>query len=365
MSGVNEHITRAWQRGVGPAAARVLDVAAEGYRGLLEARDWLYARGVLRCRALGVPVVSVGNLTVGGTGKTPAVELAVRTLMDLGHRPAVVSRGYGRRGAGIQVVADTASIRLDAEEGGDEPFVLARRLPGVPVVVGSHRYDAARHATERFGVSAIVLDDGFQHRTLAKDLEIVMARAHAPWGNGRLLPGGPLREPLPALARAHLIVVSGAHAPADVGEVAADARVHAPGVPVLAARHQPTQCWEAASMRDLGVDAPRGLKLFAFAGIGAPDGFRETLAETGVVEAGFAPFADHHRYTVDELDALERRAYAASAVGLVTTEKDWARLHGLPPRGVPVYVLGVRLALISGEAEWRAAFVRACRQRTA
>ena len=360
MSGVSERVTRAWQHGVGPAASRVLGIAAEGYRGLLDAREWLYARGVLRSRALDVPVVSVGNLTVGGTGKTPAVELAVRTLMDLGHCPAVVSRGYGRRGRGIQVVADAASIRLDADTGGDEPFLLARRLPGVPVVVGANRYDAGRHATERFGVSAIVLDDGFQHRTLAKDLEILMARAHAPWGNKRLLPGGPLREPLAALARAQLIVVTGTRDASDIGEVAADARVHAPGVPILAARHVPAGCWEAGSMRDLGADALRGLKLFAFAGIGAPEGFRQTLAEAGAVEAGFARFADHHRYTPDELAELERRAHGASAIGLVTTEKDWARLRGLPPRGVPLYVLAVRLALLSGEADWRAAFARAC-----
>src|SRR5262249_53152548 len=202
--------------------------------------------------------------------------------------------------------------------------------------------------TARFGVSAIVLDDGFQHRTLAKDLEIVMARAHAPWGNGRLLPGGPLREPLTALARAHLIVVTGARGAADVSEVAEAARVHAPGVPVLAARHVPIQCWDARTMRDLGVDALRGLKLFAFAGIGAPDGFRQTLEETGAVEAEFAPFADHHRYTVDELAALERRAYAVSAVGLGPPGKDWARLRGLPPPGGPLFGLGGRLACVCG-----------------
>ena len=360
MSDLSARVTRAWQRGVGPAASRVLGVAAGGYRGLLGTRDWLYARGMLKCRALGVPVVSVGNLTVGGTGKTPAVELAVRTLLELGHRPAVVSRGYGRHGHGIQVVADAASIRLDADEGGDEPFLLARRLPGVPVVVGAHRYEAGRHAVERFGVSAIVLDDGFQHRTLAKDLEIVMARARAPWGSGRLLPGGPLREPLAALARAHLIVVTGARGPDDVGEVAAAARVHAPGVPILAARHVPTECWEAGAMRYLGPEALRGLKLFAFAGIGSPDGFRQTLEDTGALEADFARFADHHWYTREEVAALEQRALAASAVGLVTTEKDWARLRRLPPRGVPLYVLAVRLALLSGDAQWRAAFARAC-----
>jgi tetraacyldisaccharide 4'-kinase len=313
---------------------------------------------VLKSRALGVPVVSVGNLTVGGTGKTPAVELAVRTLMDLGHRPAVVSRGYGRRGHGIQVVADAASIRLDADEGGDEPFLLARRLPGVPVVVGAHRYEASRHAVERFGVTAIVLDDGFQHRTLAKDLEIVMARARAPWGNGLLLPGGPLREPLTALARAHLIVVTGAAGAGDIAEVAAAAREHAPGVPLLAARHVPTECWEAGPMRYLAPETLRGLKLFAFAGIGTPDGFRRTLEDAGALEAGFARFADHHWYTREELSELERRAIGAAAVGLVTTEKDWTRLRRLPPPRLPLYVLAVRLTLLSGEADWRAAFVR-------
>ena len=360
MSDVSERVTRAWQRGVGPTASRALGVAAGGYRGLLTTRDWLYARGVLKSRALGVPVVSVGNLTVGGTGKTPAVELAVRTLIELGHRPAVLSRGYGRRGGGIQIVADAVSIRLDADEAGDEPFLLARRLSGVPVVVGANRYDAGRHVTERFRVSVIVLDDGFQHRTLTKDLEIVMARAHAPWGNGRLLPGGPLREPLTALARAHLIVVTGATVPTDVGDVAADAKVHAPSVPVLAARHVPTECWEAGAMRDLGRDGLRGLKLFAFAGIGSPDGFRKTLADVGAVETGFVRFADHHRYTREELATLEQRARAAASAGLVTTEKDWARLRALLPGSVPLYVLAVRLALLSGEAEWRAAFARTC-----
>jgi len=360
MNALHERVTRAWQGSVGPAASRALDVAALGYRGLLDTRDWLYARGVLRCRALGVPVISVGNLTVGGTGKTPTVELVVRTLLELGHRPAVLSRGYGRRSHGIRVVADSSSMRLGADEGGDEPVLLARRLPGVPVIVGTHRYAAGREAVERFGVSAIVLDDGFQHRTLAKDLEIVMARARAPWGNGRLLPGGPLREPLAALARAHLIVVTGARAANDVAEVAAATRVHAPHVPVLAARHVPTECWEASSMRALGVEALRGLKLFAFAGIGAPDSFRDTLGEAGAVEVGFARFADHHRYIAAELATLERRAHAAAAVGLVTTEKDWMRVRALPFPAMPLYVLGVRLALLAGEGQWRAMLARAC-----
>src|SRR5207247_3802060 len=131
----------------------------------------------------------------------------------------------------ILCAASASAIRLEAYEGGDEPFLLARRLPGVPVVVGAHRYEAGRHAVEKFGVTAIVLDDGFQHRTLAKDLEIVMARARRPWGNGRLLPAGPLREPLGSLARADLVVAAGALDLDDAREVVDAVDEHAPRVP--------------------------------------------------------------------------------------------------------------------------------------
>jgi tetraacyldisaccharide 4'-kinase len=354
---VRERVRRAWEMGWVPSAQRLLDVAEGSYRGLLGVREWLYARGALRSRSLGCPVVSIGNLTVGGTGKTPAAELAVRTLVELGHRPAVVSRGYGRRSKGIQIVADAASIRLDAEEAGDEPFLLARRLPGVPVVVGANRYDAGRAAVERFGVTAVVLDDGFQHRTLAKSLEIVMARADRPWGNGCLLPAGPLREPLTALARADLIVAVGA---GDAAEVARAASAHAPAVPVLRAAHAPAECWEWASMRPRGVEALRGARLLAFAGIAAPESFRRTLEETGARLAGLVSFRDHHWYTREDLARLDARAAEAGVEALVTTEKDWARLRVLPPIACPVLVLSVTLVLLSGEADWLAAFGRAC-----
>jgi tetraacyldisaccharide 4'-kinase len=350
-----------WQRGgSGAGMQQVLGAASGGYRRLLNTREWLYARGVLRSRALPCPVVSVGNLTVGGTGKTPAVEMAVRTLVDLGHTPAVVSRGYGRRSTGIQIVADAASIRLDAEEGGDEPFLLARRLPGVPVVVGSNRYDAGRTARERFAVTAIVLDDGMQHRTLVKDLEIVMVRAADPWGNGRLLPRGPLREPVSGLARAHLVVVTGAATPSVAPEVMAAVSRHAPGVPVLSAQYVPTQCWESGTMRPVPVARLAGAPLLGFAGIAAPAGFRRTLDEAGARVADVVAFMDHHWYTRDDLARLDRRAAALGAEALVTTEKDWVRLRGLPPPTRPVYVLGVQLVLTTGEAEWLAVFRKRC-----
>jgi tetraacyldisaccharide 4'-kinase len=351
---------RRWEEGFPPGPARLLGAARRGYSGLLGAREWLYKRGVLRSRGLPVPVVSVGNLTVGGTGKTPAVEVAVQTLAALGHRPAVVSRGYGRRTGGVQIVADAASIRLDAEDAGDEPFLLARRLPGVPVVVGGNRYDSARLALERFGVTAIVLDDAFQHRTLRKDLEIVMARAVNPWGNGALLPAGPLREPLAALRRADLVVATGAQRTEDAAAVVSAVAAHAPGVPVLTAVYAPAECWEANRMRPVSLAELARKRVLAFAGIAAPRSFEETLRGLGVAVQQVLEFADHHWYTPAELAMLEARADDLGVEGLMTTEKDWVRLRKLPLPRRPLYVLSVRLALTSGEPLWQSAFTRAC-----
>jgi len=354
-----ERFVRGWEEGFAPTPARLLSVAGGGYQGLLGAREWLYGHGVLKSRALPCRVVSIGNMTVGGTGKTPAVEVAVQTLAELGHRPAVVSRGYGRSTRGVQIVADAATIHLDPEEAGDEPFLLARRLPGVPVLVGSNRHDAARLAIEKFGVTAIVLDDGFQHRTLTKDLEIVMARAQRPWGNGRLLPAGPLREPLTSLARADLIVVTGQPG-ADAREVLETAGAYAPRVPVLSGVITPSECWEAGRMRSLRPAELDGKRVVAFAGIASPAAFAETLKATGALVEALLEFADHHWYSADDVERLDARAGELGVDALITTEKDWVRLRRLRLPRRPLYVLSIRLALQSGEPAWRQAFHRAC-----
>lgn len=286
-----ERFIRGWEEGFKPSSARMLAVAGGGYRGLLGAREWLYGRGLLKSRALPCRVVSIGNLTVGGTGKTPAVEVAVQTLVALGHRPAVVSRGYGRTTRGVQIVADAASISLDPEESGDEPFLLARRLPGIPVVVGANRYDAARAAIEKFGVTAIVLDDGFQHRTLAKDLEIVMARARRPWGNGRLLPAGPLREPLSRLDDVDAVVRL---VPRDAWRATGDARE------TLMA-HEPVR-WRNLAVPSRIEDPAtfRPSRAWAIAGTANPGRFFDLVASLGI-DARTRAFPDHHRYTPADL----------------------------------------------------------------
>jgi tetraacyldisaccharide 4'-kinase len=351
-----------WGEGFSPAAARAMTVVAAGYRAGLGARDWLYRRGVLRSRAVAPVVVSIGNLTVGGTGKTPATELAALTLASLGRRPAIVSRGYRRRSRGVQIVADTASIRLDPEDAGDEPFLLARRLPGVPVIVGANRHEAACVAVERFGVNAIVLDDGFQHRTLEKDLEIVMVRADEPWGNGRLLPSGPLREPLAALVRADLVVATGVTRDADADAVRLGVARHAARVPVLAAVYTPAECWRAGRMEPLPLARLAGLRVLAFSGVGSPAGFERTLTQLGAILDDVVVFDDHHWYSGADLDDLAARAARRGVDALVTTEKDWVRLRALPLPARPLYVVSIRLDLVTGEPAWRSAFERACRK---
>src|SRR3989441_4093561 len=166
-------LRRAWRGEVGWTGAASLQALARLYGGGLAVRSGLYATGILRTRRLPCPVISVGNLTLGGSGKTPLAEVVARIVGELGGKPALLSRGYGRQTRGVQIVSDTAGIKLGARQGGDEPVLLAERLPGLPVVVGESRYEAGRVALERCGAGALILDDGFQHRTLAKDLEIV------------------------------------------------------------------------------------------------------------------------------------------------------------------------------------------------
>jgi len=358
-------VRRTWEQEAPPLLALGLSAATAGYRGLLEARERLYRWGVLRSRRLPCPVISIGNLTLGGTGKTPAVELAVLTLQECGVRPGVVSRGYGRRSTGVQVVADGSGLRMHPHEAGDEPFLLARRLPGVPVVVGESRYEAGRRCLESFGVQALVLDDAFQHRTIEKDLEIVLVAGRSPWGNGHLFPRGPLREPLSAFGRAHLVVVTNP----DREGLAAVAEVlgrHNQRAPIVVAEYVPVECFEVADptpyAQARAPDVLTGRRLLAFAGIARPEGFRRTVERLGVSLAGLVEFPDHHWYGAEDLAAVVSQAERSGAEGLVTTEKDYVRLSAAALGILPIWVLSVRLEITEGQARWREAFEGALRR---
>jgi tetraacyldisaccharide 4'-kinase len=363
-------LVRAWREGrLGPLGFALTPVAS-AYRAALAVREVAYRRGILARGRLPCPVVSVGNLTVGGTGKTPAVELVARWLADDGRRVAVVSRGYGRRpGAPVELVSDGGEPRLTAERAGDEPLQLARRLPGVAVVVGTDRLAAGRWAVAHLRPDVVVLDDGFQQRRLLKDVEIVCLDARTPWGPGGLFPRGTLREPTSALARAHLIIATRVAAGANLAGLLAEIRQRAGRVPCLATDYAVEGLEDLRSGLLHSGAVLHGRAVLAFAGIAAPERLADTLTAHGAVVRDLMAFPDHHPYDARDLETVARRAHAVGATLLVTTEKDAVRLR--PPGALgaagqpalvrqggaalpPVWALRVRLEPVASlQAEGR------------
>jgi len=314
------------------------------YGGLMRLRAEAYRRGWLRSERVGVPVISVGNLTMGGTGKTPMVIEVVRLLQALGKRTAVVSRGYGglARGA-VNVVSDGQQILLEAAMAGDEPRLLAESLPGAVVVTGVRRVLAARYASEKLGAQVIVLDDGFQHLALYRDLDLVLFKGPDFLGNGRVFPGGDLREPFSALGRTAAFVLTNVAPPfSSSGASFRDLLTSTfPGRPIFSA---PYCAGTLLPVNDLALGRDGGIgPCLAFCGLANPEAFRRSLA--GKVELkGFVGFADHHPYAPADLDGLRKQAERLGARGLVTTAKDLVKIRKLNC-SLPLYVLPIRLTL--------------------
>ena len=341
-----------WENGAPRPLTAALTLLSWAYRLGLVTREQAYARGVLKTERLPCPVVSIGNITLGGSGKTPTVELAARSLLALGACPAVVSRGYGRRSHGVSVVADRDGVKLDARDAGDEPLLLAERLPGVPVIVCENRYQGGRVAVERCGATVVILDDGFQNRSIAKDLEIVVVNGRSPWGNSRLFPRGTLREPVSALARADLVVVTNPGGASEVEAVSGAVRRHGGSAPVMAARYDVMDPLEARTGQRQTLAALKDRTALAFCGLGWPRGFTNTLQSSGIRVAGLVEFPDHHWFEPADLAGLVREAEASGADGLVTTEKDWVRLRGLALPRIPLWVVPITLTLEPPQEKW-------------
>jgi tetraacyldisaccharide 4'-kinase len=344
-------LRRYWDKPDTPVITAGLFVLSLGYRIALATRERAYRLRLLRTGRLPCPVVSVGNITVGGSGKTPMVEQVALCLQELGATPAIVSRGYGRDTRGVSIVAHREGPRLAPRTAGDEPVLLADHLPGMPVVVGENRFEAGQVAVHQCGAASIVLDDGFQHRALQKDLEILVVNGAAPWGNRRLFPRGMLREPLSALQRADLVVVTNPRSVADTEAAADTIRRHNTRAPILVGHYQVVGAMAARDARELPPGALRGCRLLAFAGLGSPRGFAHTLSAAGVEVAGLIEYPDHYWFAARDLDELAGHAREIGAEGLITTEKDWIRLKSLPLPSVPVYVLRVQLRLEAGREQ--------------
>ncbi len=317
------------------------------YCAAMKMRERGYRTGMFRMTDPGVPVISIGNLTLGGTGKTPITQHFARLLRDSGLRPAVISRGYG--GATrepVNVVSDGSEVLLDARTVGDEPRLLAETLPGVMVLTGVVRRLPAQRAVE-MGADVLLLDDGFQHMALHRDLDLVLFNADNLAGNSRVFPGGELREPVSALNRCHCFVLTGTEAGnrERADRFAELLQTRFPGRPVFFTGYRPAAVVELAAdgrvSESTRVELARE-KCFAFCGIARPEAFARTLEKIPLEPVEFLGLPDHHGYRKTEVERLLARAERGGATALVTTEKDLVKLGGFD---LPLPLYGIRMAV--------------------
>jgi len=272
-------------------------------------------------------VVSIGNLTTGGTGKTPAACMLAELALNEGYKAVILSRGYGgSHKKGVLEVSNGLNIMTLPEESGDEPYLMAKRLKDVPVLVTKDRYEAGLLAHRKYGSDFYILDDGFQYLTLRKDLDLLLIDSSNPFGNNHLLPWGPLREPVKQMSRAGAIIFtrSGGKSKIDSFETLITGKLK--DTPIFHARHVPKKVFFPGLGRIYETEFLRKRRIVAFAGIAKPRVFRKTLVDLGADVVFFKGFDDHHVYTLKELEALEDQYQSLDADFFITTEKDWARI---------------------------------------
>ncbi len=300
------------------------------YRGMVKLREILYKKGVLKSKRLPCKVVSVGNLTAGGAGKTPVTLYLAKQLTHRGYKVTVISRGYGggaeKRGG---IVSNGQDILMGAEMAGDEPFLIARNLKNTPVIVGQNRFKAGMTAIKNFSPDVIILDDAFQHLQLERDIDLVLLDSRRPFGNGHLLPRGTLREPPSALLRGDAFIFTRSE-PAISHFSLLTSHFLPPASHSFPASHTPYLCkltrGKASDSESCHISMLKGRKTYAFSGIAKNDDFRRTVADLGCELVGFSEFPDHHRYSDEDFDSILRSANTTKADILATTEKDEVRI---------------------------------------
>lgn len=312
------------------------------YGWAVRARTFLYSLGLFKTKQLPRPVISVGNITVGGTGKTPLVMALAKGLMERGIPTAILSRGYrGKKGSG-PLVTDGQNILLAPEESGDEPFFMASVLKGIPVLIGKDRFKNGEMALERFAVRGFLLDDGFQHLPLYRDFNIVLIDTHVGFGDGHLLPRGVLREPLSHLKRADIFLLTKVTDSEQCESLDIMLKEIHPACPIFHSHYEPK-----GLIHPDGKVEPlhlfKGKKVLALSGIANPVYFSSLLRKCGMVVAGEMIFPDHHRYTARDLTSILGKVKEADWI--VTTEKDMVKLKRLPLDPLPLLSLRIEMKI--------------------
>ena len=308
------------------------------YRLCCSGRNALYNCGLLMCRELDARVISVGNITTGGTGKTPLVIWIGRWLQARGVRTAILSRGYGPKAP-------------SAGGESDEMLLFRRYLPKIPHLVGSNRHAIGRRAITELEAECLLLDDGFQHVALGRDLDIVLVDSLLPFGYGHVLPRGLLREPLTALRRAGVVVLTRCDLATKEDLRSLERRIQeiCGFRPVVESVHRPVRFYRHATEESRPLSWGKGKRVFAFSALGNPAAFPRTLEALGAEVLRHEAFRDHHWYGQDDLAALAHAAVEAGADAVVTTEKDAVKIHAFPEDAPPLYVLAIEFAVTQGE----------------
>lgn len=332
------------QRRFSPTRA-ILYLSSLIYRLIVFWRNRLYDRRIIQPVVLSCPVISVGNITVGGTGKTPCVIRLATMLQHQGYRPTVISRGYGGKNPGrFNIVGDGKNILMSAEDAGDEPLLIARSLPGIPVITGGERRITGQEAIDRFGANVLICDDAFQHRQIYRDIDIVLLDAAKPLGNGQLLPRGELREPGESLLRADCVILTRAEDNEPLPDAVAR-HTGVSGIPVFRAAHRAKELIGPSDDQRLPPGELAGKKICAFCGIARPESFQQLLTGQDAQIMSFIDFPDHYAYDRSDLDGLKKQFLPHQADFWITTEKDAMRLARHPDFLQMIWILRMEMAI--------------------
>ena len=371
------------RKGLGAALlGAFLLVLSKIFEVLVRLRLWLYRHRLFRDTPLGCKVVVVGNLTVGGTGKTPVVLKMAQVLASRGRKVAILSRGYkgasdsmakrfwrwltqGSRPDPV-VVSDGKTILVGPDEAGDEPYMLACNLlkEGVVVIVDRNRVEGGRFALRRFGVDTILLDDGLQYLPLRGQINLLLVDSRDPFGNGCLLPRGILREPVANLSRASYVFVTKSSGPPSA-ELTALIRKHNPQAEIISCAHQAVELMEVDGPGRYPMESLKGRRVACFSGIATPERFEETLLAQGAVLVARRRFLDHHAFNDEDLDEVLDQALRAKAEMIITTEKDAVRLQGRFRPPVPLAFVRLDVQILGDAEGFNTAVERICLGPTA
>ena len=338
-------ITTETPTGIQTGLRCALHLATFPYRAIIQARNWGYNHHLIKINQVGCPVISVGNITMGGTGKTPMVHFLTETLLKKDYRVAILSRGYKRNDTANLplVVSNGVHVLSNQKEAGDEPYLLARKNPGAVVIVDANRVRAGLSAIQRFKTNMIILDDGFSHRNLYRDLDLVMIDVLNPFGYGHLIPRGLLREPISALRRADAIILTRTCHNKEYPEIQEMLERYQIKQPVFRFSLCPTRLTNLSTNKETLLDNPQD-KWIACSGIGQPKSFANTLQDIGLSICEHVIFPDHHPYKPIDIEYFRVLMKQNKARGVITTEKDAVKIIPLlKPIDTEWFSIGIEL----------------------